>query len=315
MTVLVTGASGLVGRRLCETLVRQGKAVRTVVRQTGLALPNVQQVGLGDLYGGTDWQAVLNGVDTVVHLAARVHVMHDTSADPLAAFRRVNVEATLNLARQAADAGVRRLVFVSSVKVNGEASHPGRPLTELDAAAPQDPYAVSKWEAEQGLLHLARSTGLQVVIIRPPLVYGPGVGANFAALARAVSRGWPLPLGAVHNRRSLVALDNLVDLIVVCLAHPGAANQIFFVSDGQDLSTAELVRGLAQAAGVGVRLLPVPTGLLMLLGRAVARASSVQRLCGDLQIDITKARQILGWQPVVTTEEGFRMVYEDKQGL
>jgi nucleoside-diphosphate-sugar epimerase len=232
--------------------------------------------------------------------------MHDTEADPLTAFRAVNVGGTLNLARQAATAGVKRFVFISSVKVNGESTLPGRAFTEADAPKPQDAYGQSKHEAEQGLRQLSADTGMEVVVIRPPLVYGPGVKANFAALMRAVQRGWPLPLGAVHNQRSLVALDNLVDFIITCITHPQAANQTFLVSDGQDLSTTELVRGMAQAAGVPARLLPVPVWALQAGASLLGKGDAVQRLCGNLQVDISKARSLLGWLPPVSVEEGLR---------
>jgi len=255
-----------------------------------------------------DWGKVLFGITTVVHLAARVHVMHDTEADPLMAFRVVNVEGTLNLARQAAAAGVKRFVFISSVKVNGELTQSGRAFTEADSPDPQDAYGLSKHEAEQGLRQLAVDTGMEVVIIRPPLVYGPGVKANFAALMRAVQRGWPLPLGAVPNQRSLVALSNLVDFIVTCIAHPQAANQTFLVSDGQDLSTTELVRGMARAAGVPARLLPVPVWALQAGATLLGKGDAVQRLCGNLQVDISKARQLLGWVPPISIDEGLRRV-------
>jgi nucleoside-diphosphate-sugar epimerase len=232
--------------------------------------------------------------------------MHDTVADTLMAFRAVNVDGTLNLARQAAALGVKRFVFISSVKVNGESTPPGREFTEADAPNPQDAYGQSKHEAEQGLRQLSADTGMEVVIIRPPLVYGPGVKANFAALMRAVQRGWPLPLGAVHNQRSLVALSNLVDFIVTCITHPQAANQTFLVSDGQDLSTTELVRGLAQAAGVPACLLPVPVWALQAGATLLGKGDAVQRLCGNLQVDMSKARSLLGWVPPVSVEEGLR---------
>jgi nucleoside-diphosphate-sugar epimerase len=232
--------------------------------------------------------------------------MQETEIDPLTAFRAVNVEGTLNLARQAAAAGVNRFVFISSVKVNGESTQPGRAFTDTDSPNPQYAYGQSKHEAEQGLRQLSIDTGMEVVIIRPPLVYGPDVKANFAALIRAVKRGWPLPLGAVHNQRSLVALDNLVDFIVTCITHPQAANQTFLVSDGQDLSTNELVRGMAQAAGVPARLLPVPLWALQAGAALLGKADEVQRLCGNLQVDISKARSLLGWMPPVHWEEGLR---------
>lgn len=287
LSLLVTGGTGFVGQALVKRLGDQ--PVRLATRADSAV-----------------WHKALLGITTVVHLAARVHVMHDTVADPLTAFRAVNVDGTLNLARQATAAGVKRFAFISSVKVNGEATLPGRPFTAADMPAPQDPYGVSKMEAEQGLRQLSADTGMEVVIIRPPLVYGPGVKANFAALMRAVRRGWPLPLGAVHNQRSLVALDNLVDFIITCITHPQAANQTFLVSDGQDLSTTELVRGMAHAAGVPARLLPVPVWALQAGGALLGKGDAVQRLCGNLQVDISKARSLLGWVPPVSVEEGLR---------
>ena len=243
MTLLITGGTGFVGQALVKRLDE---------------LP----VRLATRLDFMKWEEALVGITAVVHLAARVHVMQDTAADPLTAFRSVNVDGTLNLARLAAATGAKRFVFISSIKVNGESTPPGRAFTEADAPNPQDAYGQSKFEAEQGLRQLSADTGMEVVIIRPPLVYGPGVKANFAALMSAVQRGWPLPLGAVHNQRSLVALDNLVDFIVTCITHPQAANQTFLVSDGQDLSTNELVLGMAQAARVPARLLPVPVWAL-----------------------------------------------------
>ncbi len=261
---------------------------------------------MGSVDGDTDWSVALSDVDVVVHLAARVHVMEDIADDPLVEFRKVNVDGTLNLARQAAAAGVKRLVFASSVKVHGEETAPGKAFVESDIPAPRDAYGQSKQEAELGLRQIASQSDMEVVIIRPPLVYGPGVKANFAALMRAVQRGWSLPLGAVRNQRSLVGLDNLVDFIMICATHPRAANQTFLVSDGNDLSTPDLVRGLAQAAGVPARLLPVPPRLLGAGAALVGKSASVQRLCGNLQIDISKARDLLDWKPPVSVAEGLR---------
>jgi UDP-glucose 4-epimerase len=261
---------------------------------------------VGDLTSYNDWGHALKGISVVVHAAARVHVMNDTATDPLIEFRRVNLQGTLNLARQAATSGVRRFVFISSIKVNGEATVLGSPFFADDVPTPLDAYGVSKMEAEQGLRQIAADTGMEVVIIRPPLVYGPGVKANFAALMRAVQRGWLLPLGAVYNQRSLVALDNLVDFIITCTTHPLAANQTFLVSDGQDLSTTQLIREMAQAAGVTARLLPVPVPWLRAAARVLGKADSVDRLCGNLQVDISKARTLLGWMPPVSVTEGLR---------
>lgn len=246
----------------------------------------------------------MRNVEQIVHLAARVHVMNDKSSDPFTEFRRVNVEGTVNLARQAADAGVRRFVFLSSIKVNGEFTQEGRPFTADDAPAPQDPYGVSKHEAERLLQQIAVETDMEVVIIRPPLVYGPGVKANFASMMRWLARGVPLPLAAVtENRRSLVALDNLVDLIVTCLSHPAAANQTFLVSDGEDLSTADLLRRMGAALDHPARLFYTPPALLK-LGIQVVKPGIYQRLCGSLQLDIAKTRQMLSWNPPVSVDEG-----------
>jgi nucleoside-diphosphate-sugar epimerase len=310
VTVLLTGANGFLGAALMRQLISAGCEVVALVRiKSNLLLgltPRVFVSELGDLGRANDLSPALAGITTVLHLAARVHIMQDTTVDPIAAFRAVNVEGTLNLARQAAAAGVKRFVFVSTAKVNGESTQPDRPFTEADIPNPQDAYSLSKYEAEQGLRLINADTGMEVVIIRPPLVYGPGVKANFATLMQAVRQGRPLALGSVNNRRSLVALDNLVDFILVCMEHPKAANQTFLVSDGNDLSTTELVRGLARAAGVSPRLLPVPVWALQAGAMLLGKEDEVQRLCGSLQVDISKARNVLGWRPPVVVEEGLR---------
>ncbi len=306
-SVLVTGATGFVGSGVVSRLAAEDIETLAVVRRDIDPMQGgVRDMLVADLTANTDWRQVLAGVKSVVHLAARVHVMHDTAADPVTAFRAINVDGPLNLARQAAATGVKRFVFISSVKVNGESTPLGRAFTEIDAPNPQDAYGQSKHEAEQGLRQISADTGMEVVIIRPPLVYGPSVKANFAALMRAVQHGWPLPLGAVHNQRSLVALDNLVDFIVTCITHPQAANQTFLVSDGQDLSTTELVRGMARAAGVPARLLPVPVWALQAGASLLGKGDAVQRLSGNLQVDMSKARSVLGWVPPVSVEEGLR---------
>lgn len=301
MKILVTGSSGFVGLTLLDVLCGFKHDVVCLRR-----MPTGASQGLFDVRGEVGWSPAVVKADSIIHLAARVHIMDDKAADPLAEFRRVNVDGTLNLARQAAAAGVKRFVFMSSVKVNGESTQVGHPFTEVDVPNPQDAYGQSKSEAEQGLREIAAKTGMEVVIIRSPLVYGPGVKANFAALMRAVQMGWPLPLGAVHNRRSLVGLDNLVDFVMICATHPQAANQTFMVSDGHDLSTTELVCGLADALNVPQRFLPVPVCLLKAGAAIFGKRASVERLCGNLQVDSAKARQLLGWAPPITVDEGLR---------
>ncbi len=265
----------------------------------------VETVVVGDLADAPDLREALAGVAAVIHLAGRAHVMRETAADVDGAFRRANVEATHQLAAQAAAAGVRRFVFLSSVKVNGERTG-DRPFTEADAPAPEDAYGRSKQAAEQALHGIAAATGLEVAIIRPPLVYGPGVKANFLRLLRLVERGMPLPLASVRNRRSLVGVSNLCDLIVRCLAHPAAAGETFLVSDQQDLSTPELIRAIAAAMGRPARLVPFPVAALRLAGRLAGQGDAVERLVGSLQVDSTKATRLLGWTPPVFIEEGLR---------
>lgn len=266
---------------------------------------------MGDLSSKNDWTFALRDVGQVVHLAARVHVMNDESTDPLAEFRGVNVEGTVNLARQAAAAGVSRFVFLSSIKVNGECTELGRPFTADDVPAPKDSYGVSKHEAEQLLRQIAAETGMEVVIIRSPLVYGLGVKANFKSMMRWLARGLPLPLAAVtDNRRSLVALDNLVDLILTCLYHPAAANQTFLVSDGEDLSTAQLLKRMGAAMGYPARLFYLPPALMKLGANVLNKPGIYQRLCGSLQLDIAKTRHLLDWTPPVSVDEGLRRAAE-----
>ena len=310
MTVLITGANGFLGTALCIRL-REFMAVRGAVRFKKLPTDHSDVIEISDLASSTNWASALKGMNQVVHLAARVHLLNDKSSDPLAEFRRVNVECSANLASQAAVAGVKRFVYLSSVKVNGEFTKAGQPFTADDVPSPEDPYGVSKYEAEQLLKQIAIETGMEVVIIRPPLVYGPGVKANFESMMRWVARGVPLPLAAVtDNRRSLVALDNLVDLIVTCLNHPAAANQTFLVSDGEDLSTADLLKRVGGALGHPARLFSMPPALLKLGATLVNKPGIYQRLCGSLQLDITKTRQLLEWTPPVSIDEGLRRAAE-----
>ncbi len=304
--VLVTGATGFVGHRLYSQLLHDEFDVVAAVRSKSNAGIGCEQVVVGALGVDTDWKDALTGVDYVIHTAARVHVMKEDAADPLVEFRRVNVDGTLKLARQAVEAGVKRFIFISSIKVNGEDTVPAQPFTADDSPNPTDPYAISKMEAEQGLQLLAKETGIEVVIIRPPLVYGPGVKANFQSMMRWLDKGIPLPLGAIHNKRSLVAIDNLVDLIVTCIDHPAAANQTFLAGDGEDLSTTELLQRMAKAMGKLSRLIPVPVKILELGATLLGKRAMAQRLCGSLQVDITKARDVLGWIPPISVDEGLR---------
>lgn len=301
--VFLTGASGFVGSAVLRRLLAEGMPAVATLRGNSPSLPAaVQAVRFESFDDASQWGEALSGCDTVIHCAARVHVMNDTEADPLAAFRRVNVHGTLNLARQAVAAGVRRFIFVSSIKVNGEGTAPGHPYTADDRPQPQDAYGISKMEAEAELRALAKASGLEVVIIRPVLVYGPGVKANFEAMMRWLNKGMPLPFGSIDNRRSLVALDNLVDLIVTCIDHPAAANQVFLVSDGEDLSTTALLRRMGQALGAAPRLLPVPAWVLTSGARLLGRTALSKRLCGSLQVDIEKTRKVLGWQPPLSVD-------------
>lgn len=258
-------------------------------------------------YGGLDRTAGSTPPLALIHLAARVHVMNEGAPDPLAQYRNVNVDGTLALARQALDKGIRRFVFVSSVKVNGESTAAGQAFQPEQGSAPVDPYGRSKWEAEQELRALANATGLEVVIVRPPLVYGPGVRANFRHLIEAVRRGLPLPLAsATYNRRSLVGVDNLVDLLLTCARHPAAAGQTFMVSDGEDLSTAELLRRIGHAMGHPARLWPMPIAALHLGARLAGRSGMAKRLLDNLQVDIHHTRTTLGWTPPMSVDEGLR---------
>jgi len=304
--VLVTGATGFVGSGLFSKLKRDDK-----LKVSGLCrrLPqgDLDLYALGDLQQA-DLSALLPSVEVIIHAAARAHIMKDEVADPLAEYRRVNVEGTLNLARQAVAAEVKRFIFISSIGVNGNINT--SPFCADDLPNPQEPYAQSKWEAEQGLRQLAAETGMEIVIIRPPLVYGPAAPGNFGSLVRWIEKGVPLPLGAIHNKRSLVGIDNLVDLIIRCIDHPAAANQVFLAGDGEDLSTTELLRGVGKALGKPARLIPVPASLLQLGATVLGKKAMAQRLLGSLQVDISKTCELLDWKPLYTVEEGLRRCLE-----
>lgn len=304
-TIFLTGATGFVGGAILNRLHNEKKhPVVAVVRgQSRLQIESVPTVRIDTFDGATRWEENLANSDVIIHSAARVHVMNDVEADPLAAFRKVNVEGTLNLARQAAASGVRRFIFISSIKVNGEGTVPGAAYTADDVPAPVDPYGISKMEAEQGLRELASETAMEVVIIRPVLVYGPGVKANFLNMMRWLDKGIPLPFGAIYNSRSLVALDNLVDLVLTCINHPAAANQTFLVSDGDDLSTTALLSKMAKALNKPARLIPIPSWVLQGGAALLGKKGLSQRLCGSLQVDISKTRTLLGWTPPLSVDK------------
>ena len=309
--ILLTGATGFVGSALASRLLRENRNLNVAIRRNPGSFPScVRAFEIGSMVTETKWDSALKDIDVVVHAAARVHVMDDSSVDPLSEFRRVNVEGTLALARQAAAAKVRRFVFVSSIKVNGESTSNGNAFHEDDEPALLDPYGISKTEAEQGLRDIAAQTGMEVVIVRPPLVYGPGVKANFLSMMSWLLKGVPLPLGAIHNKRSFVGLDNLVDFIVRCTDHPAAANQTFLASDGEDISTTQLLRRMGGALGKPARLLPVPVWMLEAGAALLGKRDLTQRLCGNLQVDISKAKALLGWSPPVSMDEGLRRTAE-----
>jgi nucleoside-diphosphate-sugar epimerase len=302
--LLVTG-SGFLGKPLIFRLgLIQECSVLAVSRSFNFLLPSpVTYKTIDGIESFSAWNEIIENIEVVIHTAARVHVMDDNAASPLAEFRKVNVEGTLNLARQAAQAGVKRFIFISSIKVNGEGTELGKPYSADDVPAPVDPYGISKLEAEQGLLALAAETGMEVTIIRPVLVYGPGVKANFLSMMGWLSKRVPLPFGAIHNKRSMVALDNLVDLIVTCIDHPAAANQVFLVSDDEDLSTTQLLQRTGTALGKPALLLPIPAFLLTTAARMLGKSGVAQRLCGSLQVDIGKTKTLLGWTPPVSVDE------------
>lgn len=292
--ILVTGANGFVGRALFAELERRGHSVVGAVRSA----PGPGQVAVGAIDADTAWAHALAGCDTVIHCAARVHMLDERSSDPLKAYRDVNLDGSLHLARQAVALGVRRFVFVSSIKVNGEASG-SHPFGPQSAPAPADPYGQSKFEAEQGLLALSRATGLEVVIVRPPLVYGPGVKANFLNLVKLVSKGYPLPFASLQNRRSMVALDNLVDLLIVCGSHRAAPGQVFLVSDDKDLTMGELVGMISGAFGKKAVLVPVPVSLMRGAAFLLGKSALADRIFGSLQVDISHTKAALEWGPIM----------------
>lgn len=305
-TVMVTGATGFIGRALVSRLATDPRfSVRAAARREAGEWPKgVVALHTGDLADTPNYEEALRGVSCVIHTAAHVHVRPPKGQSHAVLFRNINAEGTRRLAEQAAEAGVRRLVFVSSIKVNGERTDPGTPFRASDIPRPRCAYGISKWDAEQALARVSLETGLEVVVVRPPLVYGPGVKANFSRLMQLVQKGWPLPLARVDNRRSLVALDNLLDLLIRCIDHPAAAHRTFLVSDGEDLSTPGLIHGIAEAMGRPPRLYPVPMLILRAVARVTGRVAEFERLTGSLQLDIQTTRETLGWAPPVSVREG-----------
>lgn len=303
--ILVTGATGFVGRFLCARLLDEGLRVRGTLLASEnhtLLAANVEPVAVEPLGPDTSWGRALADIDTIIHLAAHVHVMDDPVLNPLTEFRTVNTAGTGQLAREAARANVKRLVFVSSVKVNGEGSP--TPYSEGSCAQPVDPYGISKWEAEQALREIEAETGLEVVIVRPALVYGPGVKANFLNLMKIISRGIPLPFAAIRNKRSLIYVGNLADALAACAAHPEATGKTYLVADGEDVSTPDLIRHTAFALGSPARLFPVPASLMRLAGTLIGKRPAIDRLLGSLTVDSSAIRRELGWRPPFAMEEG-----------
>jgi len=299
--VLVTGATGFIGKALVHKLIEQQYRVIAGVRHLEESQSTLQ-VELGDSASATDIIASLQQVDVVIHLAGRAHIMHNTAHDPLTEFRKVNTAGTLNLALQAAEAGVKRFIFISSIKVNGEMTDTNSPFQVELTAPPTDPYALSKYEAEHGLMSLAQSTGMEVVVIRPPLVYGPGVKANFASMVNWLESGIPLPLGAIHNKRSLVAMDNLLSFIILCISHPKAANEIFLISDREDVSTTQLLQKIIRALHKKTILFPVPVSWMNFVAVLLGKQDIANRLFASLLIDSSKATDLLGWEPVINMD-------------
>lgn len=308
--VLITGANGFVGTILSEKLSMDGVLVRAACRcKSNFNNNEVELVEVGDVNAQTDWQKALQDIDIVIHLAARVHVMHEAASDPFAEFKKINTAGTLNLANQAVKAGVSRLIFVSTIKVHGEQTN--KIYSASDDVNPSDSYALSKWQAEQGLQEIRDNNGLEIVIIRPPLVYGPKVKGNFLRLIKLVNKGFPIPLANVKNKRSMVGIDNLCDLTKTVLLHEKADGEVFLVSDGQDLSTPELVQYLAGCLKKPARLFSIPVSWLYFVAGLLRKKPELERLCGSLQVDIEKNREMLGWQPPYTVEEGIRKTVTD----
>jgi nucleoside-diphosphate-sugar epimerase len=308
--ICITGSSGFIGSRLIQRLAGEVD-VYSHYHRFPEQLPEGVDYFVKEVSGDTDWHNELEGIDVVIHTAARVHIMDEVTEDPLTEFRKVNTQGTLQLARQAVEMGVKRFVFISSIKVNGESSEENKPFTPGDDFIPDDPYGLSKYEAEQGLLKISKQSTMEVVIIRPPLVYGPGVKANFARMLAWAKSVFPLPFGAINdNKRSLIAVENLIDFIICCISHPRAANEIFLVSDGDDISTTALFKKVARAYGKTPMLVPIPIGIMHCLAGIVGKRAMTDRLFGSLQVDSSKARTLLDWTPIVTMDEQLKKIAE-----
>lgn len=314
MKVFVTGATGFVGKALINELLSAGHNIVAGVRNYSVELPlEVEQQQIGDLSLLSEQNSVidtLKKVDVVIHTAARVHIMQDNSADPLSEFRKTNVNATLSLAKQAVSAGVKRFIFISSIKVNGESTDNRQAFRETDKPAPEDAYGQSKFEAEQLLFEIGQTTPMEVVVIRPPIIYGPGVKANFASMIKIIKKGLPLPFGSISNQRSMLAIHNLVNFITLCTMHPAAANEVFLIADGEDVSTTDMLIKIAKAYKRPIRLIPVPVYLMIFIAKLTNKNNISDRLFGNLQIDITKAQHLLGWKPVVSMEQQLNKMAE-----
>lgn len=313
--IILTGATGFVGQQLVKRLINETEcSLKLALRSGGeqFTHPRIAIFSPIHISGNTDWNPVLEGCEVIVHMAGRAHVLHETAQDPLSEFRKVNTEGTLNLAWQAAQHGIKRFIFISSIGVNGNETTRNQLFSANDLPNPSNPYAISKYEAEQGLLRIAKETQMEVVIIRPPLIYGVEAKGNFQRLIQWLQKGIPLPLGAINNKRSFVSINNLLSLIVRCMNHPSAANQIFLVSDGEDISTTDLLRKISQIMKLPARLLPIPQGLLTVAAYLLGRKADLQRLCGSLQIDISKTCATLDWRPEVTMDEALRLMLDPK---
>ena len=310
MNILLTGGTGFIGSRLAEVIANNKNTQLTIAVRQRIVSKSYVVHRINDLDRNTDWSDVLDNQQLIIHAAAWVPDISKEADDLLAEYRRVNVDGTLNLAMQAAKAGVKRFIFISSIKVNGEQTPLDQAFTAGDTPAPESDYGISKWEAEQGLRNIALETGMETVIIRPPLVYGPRIKGNFASMIKLVESGLPLPFGNVKNQRSFVALDNLVNLIIACIDHPAASNQVFLAGDGQDLSISELFQGIAKAAEKPSRLISVPDSLLMFSASLFGKRAVAQRLLTSLRVDISKSRELIGWEPQISVEEGLRRCFQ-----